>query len=136
MSLRRPAWDTLKEGVEMLFDFLNSHRQLAGLIYDVVKYNPQLLKSYVKELEGNNKGRMLEHHKMMLENEIKAGRVNDISIEQIFYDIITMNMSVFMSLAVMENVFNMPVDDYDSFLAVQKDEIIKKLHYRLYGKLI
>lgn len=136
MSLRRPAWDTLKEGVEMLFDFLNSHRQLAGLIYDVVKYNPQLLKSYIKGLEGNNKGRMFEHHKMMLENEIKAGRVNDISIEQIFYDIITMNMSVFMSLAVMENVFNMPADDYDAFLAVQKDEIIKKLHYRLYGKLI
>lgn len=135
MLLYRPVWETLKEGLEMLFDFLNTHRQLAGLIYDVIKYNPQLLKSYVHGLK-KDKDRMLGYHKMMLEDEIRAGRINDISIEQIFYDIITMNMSVFMSLTAMENLFDMSLGDYDSFLNIQKREIINKVHYRLYGKLI
>lgn len=134
MTLRRPAWETLKEGLEMFFDFLSSHRQLPGLIYDVINYNPQLLKSYVGTLH-DNENRILKYHKEMLEKEIESGKINDISIEQIYYDIITMNMSVFMSLSAMKNIFEVTPDYYDTFLGIQKTEIINKIHYRLYGKL-
>lgn len=134
MTLRRPAWDTLKEGLEMFFDFLSSHRQLPGLIYDVINYNPQLLKSYIQTLQ-DNEDRMLKYHKEMLEKEIETGKINPISIEQIYYDIITMNMSVFMSLSAMKNLFDVSPGCYETFLDTQKNEIINKIHYRLYGKL-
>ena len=135
MILHRPVWDTLKEGIEMLFDFLDSHRQLANLVYDVINYNPKLLKSYIQGME-NTKDRMIEYHKSMLENEIKAGRINPISIEQILYDIITMSMSTFMSLTAMKNIFDMQQSDINTFLINQRTEIINKIYYRLYGKLV
>lgn len=134
MSVQRPVWETLKEGIEMLFDFLNSHRQFASLIYDVIKHNPQLLESYI-ESNGGIKNKMFEHHRLMLENEIKSGRMNPISIEQILYDIISMNMSVFMSIPTINNILNISQDKSNMFIENQKNEIINKIHYRLYGKL-
>lgn len=134
MALRRPAWDTLKEGLEMFFDYLSSHRQLPGLIYDVINYNPQLLKSYIESFRKND-DRMFMYHKEILEKEIESGKINSISIEQVYYDIITMNMSVFLSLSAMKNLFEVSPDYYDTFLETQKKEIINKIHYRLYGKL-
>lgn len=79
---------------------------------------------------------MIEYHKSMLENEIKAGRINPISIEQILYDIITMSMSTFMSLTAMKNIFDMQQSDINTFLINQRTEIINKIYYRLYGKLV
>lgn len=134
MQTQRPVWETLKDGIEMLFDFLNSHRQLASLIYDVINYNPQLLESYIKEL-GGAKNKMLEYHREMLDKEISSGRINSISIEQIIYDIITMNMSVFMSVNAMKNILNISPAENEDFINRQKSEIISKIHYRLYGKL-
>ena len=134
MKIDRPVWETLEEGIELFFDFLNTHRQLAALIYDVINYNPQLLESYIQSF-GGLKNRMFEHHKEMLENEIKSGRINPISIEQIIYDIVTMNMTVFMSITTMKNIINLPSEEIDQFIANQKSEIISKIHYRLYGKL-
>lgn len=134
MTLRRPVWETLKEGLEMFFDFLSSHRQLPGLIYDVINHNPQLLKSYIQSLHDNG-DKILKYHKEMLEKEIESGKINSISIEQVYYDIITLNMSVFMSLSAMKNLFEVSPDYYNTFLNNQKKEIINKIHYRLYGKL-
>lgn len=135
MVLHRPVWNTIKEGVEMLFDFLESHRQLANLVYDVINYNPQLLKSFIQNL-GNSSKRMIEYHKSMLENEINAGRINKISLEQLLYDIITMNMATFMSLTALKNIYDLQTDEIDVILKSQKVEIINKIHYRLYGKFI
>lgn len=134
MLTQKPVWETLKNGIEMLFDFLNTHRQLAGLIYDVINYNPQLLESYINGL-GGTKNKMLEYHREMLDNEILSGRINPISIEQIIYDIISMNMAVFMSANAMKNIMNMPEKMNEEFINSQKEEIINKIHYRLYGKL-
>lgn len=135
MALHRPVWDTLKEGIEMLFNFLYTHRQFSNLIYDVINHNPQLLKSYIQNL-GKSADRMMAYHKSMLENEINAGRINHISIDQILYDIITMNMAAFMAVTALENVFGIQKDKTEAFLKAQKSETINKIHYRLYGKLI
>lgn len=134
MLLNKPVSETLKEGVGMLFDFLNSHRQLAGLIYDVIIHNPQLLQEYIHNA-GVLRNRKLEHHREMLEKEISAGKINPISLEQIIYDIITMNMSVFMSVSAMKNILNYAPEENERFIEGQKAEIINKIHYRLYGRL-
>lgn len=134
MMIRRPVWETLKEGIEMMFDFLNTHRQLAGLIYDVINYNPRLLESYITGI-GGLRNRLFEQHRDMLEKEISSGRMNHISIEQIIYDIVSMNMSVFMSINAMKNILNLSAEECDEFIRRQKAEITDKIHYRLYGKL-
>lgn len=134
MVYQRPVWETLEEGIEMLFDFLNTHRQLAGLIYDVISYNPQLLEAYIQGL-GGLKNKMFERHREMLEDEIRSGRINPISMEQIVYDIVTMNMAVFMSMTAMKNMIGFSSEKREEFIARQKSEIVSKIHYRLYGKL-
>ena len=39
-------WPNLKGGVIRLLEFLDQHRQLVSLLYDVARHNPELLNRY------------------------------------------------------------------------------------------
>lgn len=134
MSMERPVWQTIRKGVEVLFDYLNTHRQLPSLIYDVAKHQPRLLDGYVKT-SGNALQGAVERHRSMLSQEIAGGRMNDISLKQLVYDIFSMNMSAFMAITGLRDVLHYMPEQIDAFLSEQKREIVNTVYCRLYGEI-
>lgn len=134
MVLGTSFWVTFSGGVSVLFDFFKQHKQLLGLLYDVVKQNPELLLRYKENVVD-----MLSHvsasHQKMLESEIAAGRCNPISYEQIIFQVAGMTISTFLLLPFVENVIKINEAAIDELLERRKEEIIRTLHYRLYAHL-
>lgn len=126
-------WENLKGGVMLLLEFLDQHRQLVGLLYDVARHSPELLERY-QESTLNLLSGLAGHHKVLLDQEVRSGRCNPITFEQLFGDIVTMSFSTYMFLPLMNRVAKMDDLEVDRMLKRRYDEIITVLHYRLYGK--
>lgn len=132
MSTDRPVWETLKNGMELFFDYLYAHPQLPGLIYDVACHHPQLLEKYTRQSETAAE-HLLRHHQQMLDREIARKAINPVSLSQLIYDIISMHMSAFMTRKVLTRVLHTPEEQAEAFLKAQKEEIIRTVYLRLYG---
>ena len=50
-------WENLKGGVMLLLEFLDQHRQLVGLLYDVARHSPELLERYQEAIDIAEMGR-------------------------------------------------------------------------------
>lgn len=134
MKLDAPFWETLKGGISMHFDFINRHRNLPNMLYDVAKNNPELLAQH-KTRAMETLSREFQRHNSMLRQEIEKGNINDITFGQLLNQILTMNVASFMEIPVLQNIFNMSDDDIDTFLENRKKEIITTLYARLYGRI-
>lgn len=134
MNGKGSFWDTLKDGVEMHFDFINRHRRIPAMIYDVARQSPELLARY-KETGKRMIQSLLFRHKQLLSEEIAAGRVNDVDFEQLFFDVVQMNVGTFLTLPMWQRVLSMDEQEIDDFLQRRKTEIIETLRYRLYGRI-
>ena len=126
-------WENLKGGVTRLLEFLDQHRQLVGFLYDVARHNPELLKRYHESTLNLISG-LAGHHKLLLDCEIRAGRCNPITFEQLFLDIVTMSFSTYMLLPVINQAVDIKETEMDRMLKRRQDEIIATLYHRLYGK--
>lgn len=126
-------WPNLKGGVIRLLEFLDQHRQLVSFLYDVARHNPELLNRYRESTISLISG-LAGHHKVLLNNEVRSGRCNPITFEQLFLDLISLSFSTYMSVPVMEQAVGMPRDQIDQALKRRHDEIIALLYHRLYGR--
>lgn len=127
------AWETIKGAISLFYDFLNSHRRYAPMIYDVQSQNPELLNRYKKntlEILGS----LVAKHKEMLEKEMEAGRMNKVDVFQLFYNMLSMCAITFLSVHAIEDLFSHTPERIDEFVAKRKEEIIETLYLRLYGK--
>lgn len=127
------VWETIKGGVSLFFDFLNTHRRYASMIYDVQSQNPELLNRYRKNtLE--TLGRLVASHKEMMEREMESGRMNKLDVFQLFYGMMSMCFVTFLSFHAIEDFFGHDPGRIDEFIGNRKEEILKTLYLRLYGK--
>lgn len=132
MTVESSFWETLKGGISMHFDFVNKHRNLPNMLYDVVKNNPELLKRCkINATEMIRKE--MTRHRTMLEQEIAKGNINDITFEQLLNHILTMDLATFLEIPVLQNVFGIDGIILDKFIEDRKKEIIRTLYLRLYG---
>ena len=127
-------WDTLKDGVEMHFDFINNHRRIPAMVYDVARQSPELLARY-KETGKRMLQSLLFRHKQLLSEEIAAGRVNNVDFEQLFFDVVQMNVGTFLTLPMWQRILSVDETEIDAFLQRREQEIIETLRYRLYGRI-
>lgn len=101
------VWETLKGGITVFFDYLNTHRRLAPMLYDVLRNNPELLRSYRKGLAEMSE-RVRTSHVTMLRKEMDGGRMNRTDIGQLFYSIMTMCISTFLTIPVLDGMQGRP----------------------------
>ena len=126
-------WDNLKGGVTRLLEFLDQHRQLVSFLYDVALRTPELLKRY-QESTMNLISGFAGHHKLLLDNEVRAGRCNPVTFEQLFLDIVTLSFSTYLFLPVVNRAVEIDPTAMEQALQRRHDEVIALLHYRLYGR--
>lgn len=125
-------WENLQSGVLLLLRFLDRHRQLPGLLYEVARHNPDLLRRY-----RDNMVQMIHalgaRHRTLLEHEVAEGRCNPVSFEQLFLDILTLSFSTYMWVPSLSAVIEMPEDELERMLLRRHEEIMALLYHRLYG---
>lgn len=125
-------WENLQSGVLLLLRFLDQHRQLPGLVYEVSRHNPDLLKRYRENMVQIIRNLGARHQKL-LEREVAEGRCNDVSFEQLFLDIVTLSFSTYMWVPSWGKITDMPEDELERVLLRRHEEIIALLYNRLYG---
>lgn len=126
-------WENLQSGVLLLLRFLDQHRQLPGLLYEVSRHNPDLLKRYRENLLQMIQA-LGAHHRSLLEREVAEGRCNEVSFEQLFLDILTLSFSTYMWVPSLAGVADLPDDELERMLLRRHEEIIALLYHRLYGQ--
>lgn len=127
-------WETLKGGISTVFDYFEAHRRFPAMIYDVQRQNPELLAKYRESATVMLRG-IAGHHRLRLENEMEAGRMNPVDFGQLFFNILTMTFVTFLSLPIMEDAGKGTGYNIDDFLENRKQEIIDTVYFRLYGKV-
>lgn len=128
------VWETLKGGITVFFDYLNSHPRLATMLYDVLRNNPEMLKSY-RDGMAEMAERVRSSHVTMLRKEMDEGRMNRTDIGQLFYSILTMCISTFLALPFLSSLPGNSPDMADRFVRDRKTEILDTIYFRLYGKV-
>lgn len=126
-------WENLKGGVTRLLDYFDQHRQLVAFLYDIARHNPELLARYRESTIDLIAG-LAGHHKVLLDREVRAGRCNPITFEQLFLDIVTTSCSTYLFLPVVEPIAGMTGPETDQALQRRHEEVIALLYHRLYGQ--
>ena len=127
-------WETLKGGISAVFDYFETHRRFPALIYDIQRQNPKLLVKY-KESATLLLSSIASHHRLRLEKEMDAGKMNRVDFDQLFFNIITMTFVTFLSVNMIEDSAEGNQEKVNAFLKGRRQEIIDTIYFRLYGKV-
>lgn len=122
--------ETLERAVSMHFDFIDANRQLPAFLYDVARQSPQLLEKY-REKVRHEIGPVARMHAEMLDKEIRAGRIRPVEPSQLLFDIVSMNVSTFMALPLLQGFTGMSPEEAEDLLARRKQEILETIRLRL-----
>lgn len=132
MNKDKGFWEILQDAISAHFDYLDSHRRLPMLIYDVCRNSPEIMDRFREKLSGASK-RIVMFHFDMIKKEIASGKIREIEPEQLLFDILSLNISTFMSIPVLEAVFKAGPDEIEAIIRGRKKEIIETIRCRLYN---
>lgn len=134
MKKEAPFWETMESGISAHFDFLLERPQLPALLFDTVRFNPELLETYKERVSGIFR-RVMSTHGNLLEQEMAAGRVRRVDPVQLMIDILSLNFSAFLLLPAAGKIFDgVEKSRGQEILAGRKSEIIALIKSRLYGE--
>lgn len=134
MKKDAPFWETMESGISAHFDFMMERPQLPALLFDTIRFNPELLETYKERVSGIIR-RVMSAHGNMLEQEMAAGRVRKVDPVQLMIDIISLNFSAFLLLPAARKMFDgVEKRRGEEILAGRKAEIIALIKSRLYGE--
>lgn len=134
MKKDAPFWETMESGISAHFDFMMERPQLPALLFDTIRFNPELLETYKERVSGIIR-RVMSAHGNMLEQEMAAGRVRKVDPVQLMIDIISLNFSAFLLLPAARKMFDgVEKSRGEEILAGRKAEIIALIKSRLYGE--
>lgn len=125
--------EVLKEVVDLHYTFLSRHEKLPSLILEIAGTYPELFQRYKPRLRETVSTEIL-NHRLRFGREMEAGTMNRIDWQQMMFMIISMNLSTYLALPVMRNVFGVEGEQEKAFLEERKKEIIRTLYARLFGK--
>lgn len=125
--------EILVEVVNLNYTFLAGHSQLPGLLFEIAGTCPEMLTRY-KERFREMLDVELRRHRDRFEREVKAGTISPIDPFQLVFMILSMNLSTYLALPVMRNVFGMDEDRITAFIEERRGEIMRTLSARLFGK--
>ena len=132
MSREAGLWETLERVINIHFAFLNTHRRFPFLMLNVADSNPEMLEKYKKHIEGVVMEEFLKH-KDRMSRWIEEGEINEVDPFQLLFTVVTLNLSAFMSLTIMQNVLKWDEAAVEEFLAKRKEEIVRTVYLRLYS---
>lgn len=120
------------DAAAVIFDKMNEDRKFAYLISDISRTHPDFLLRYKETFDTVCKD-SIRMHSERLEKCIADGHAAHCTMNDIYSSVITLAISPFLYLPLLENVAGMTPEMTDAFLASRKEEMIRILiaRYRI-----
>ena len=125
--------EILTEVVNLHYEFLSRHRKLPALFLEIAENNPDMLLRYKSRLQ-ETLDTEVARHLARFGNAAAAGDMNSMDPFQMVFMIVSMNLSTYISLPVLKNLFGMDDARLEAFLDERRREIIRTLDARLFRK--
>ena len=125
--------EILTEVVNLHYEFLSRHRKLPALFLEIAENNPDMLLRYKARLQ-ETLDTEVARHRARFGNAAAAGDMNSMDPFQMVFMIVSMNLSKYISLPVLKNLFGMDDARLEAFLDERRREIIRTLDARLFRK--
>lgn len=134
MSPKAGLWETLEKAIGLYYDFLDSHRRLPFLILNVADNCPEMLDKYRKSIMLAVE-RELSLHSERIAAEMSSGEINRIDPLQFIFTVISLSLSTFVSLPLMQKVVKMNDAQVTEFIGKRREETIRMVYMQLYAKV-
>ncbi|MDO5442872.1 MAG: TetR/AcrR family transcriptional regulator, partial [Bacteroidia bacterium] len=108
----------------MIFDKLNEDRRFPYLLSDISRTHPDFLLRY-KDTFDTVCMDSIKMHSQRLEKSIREGLSAECTMQDIYNTVLSLAVSPFLTLPVLENVAGFSTGDIDSFLQSRKEEMVK-----------
>ncbi|MCD8072882.1 MAG: TetR/AcrR family transcriptional regulator [Alistipes sp.] len=112
--------------IELHYDTVRNNSDMVLFLITELKRNPEMFHTVIKEVGilPQETFRILEND---LREEIKAGRVRDISLRDLIVSIVSLNVFVFAAKPVFGKVWNISEPRMEAFYDERKKEIVKTI---------
>lgn len=117
------------EAAAIIFDKLREDRRFPFLLSDISRNHPDFLLRYKETFDTVCK-ESLKMHKIRLENCIRNGQASECSMNDIYYSVLTLAATPFLTIPVLANVGGMDGSAIDEFLIHRKEEMVRILKAR------
>lgn len=117
------------EAAKVIFDAFNADRLFPFLVVDTVRKHPDFLLRYRETVLSLCMGSM-EMHKQRLKKCISDGVVRECTMDDIYYNVLTLSISPFLDIPMMEDIVGLSPERIDLFLAARRKDMVKVLEAR------
>lgn len=117
------------EAAKVIFDAFNADRLFPFLVVDTVRKHPDFLLRYRETVLSLCMGSM-EMHKQRLKKCISDGVVRECTMDDIYYNVLTLSISPFLDIPMMEDIVGLSPERIDLFLAARREDMVKVLEAR------
>ncbi|MDD4637260.1 MAG: TetR/AcrR family transcriptional regulator [Bacteroidales bacterium] len=125
-----PFMDRVKGGIEAHFDFIASNPKLPHFIFNELIQNPRRLEK-CKPMIAPVLAAIYNTMKIGIAKSVKEGIIRDIDPMHLMYDIVSMNVVVFVMQPVIGEVIEVEGKQYADFLKQRKAENVETILSRL-----
>ncbi len=117
------------EAAKIIFDAFNADRLFPFLVVDTVRKHPEFLLRYKETILSICMGSM-DIHEQRLKKCIADGVVKECTMDDIYYNVLTLSVSPFLDIPMMEDIVKLSPERIDSFLAARREDMVKVLRAR------
>lgn len=117
------------EAAKVIFDAFNADRLFPFLVVDTVRKHPEFLLRY-KETVLSICMESIGMHEQRLKKCISDGVVRECTMDDIYYNVLTLSISPFLDIPMMEDIVGLSPERIDSFLAARREDMVKVLEAR------
>ena len=114
---------------QVIFDRLNENRRFPYLLSDISRTHPDFLLRYRETFDTVCRD-SIERHAERLEKRIEDGSVVPCTMGDIYNTVLTLAVSPFLTIPLLENVAGLSPERIDSFLQSRKKEMVRIIESR------
>lgn len=134
MSPDAGLWETIEKAICRYFDFLDAHRRFPFLMLNVADNNPEMLEKYKRRVIVAVNTEMSRHAERVRKG-METGEINEIDPFQLLYTVLSLSLSTFLSLPLLEKVLKLDEARVSVIIEERKKEILRIVFTRLFGKV-
>ncbi len=116
--------------IEAHFDFLKDNNKLPVFLYNEISGNPERIKSIADKIKNIPKN-MTEQMERELQEEIEKGNIRPISIMDLLFTVICLNITPFLLQPIMQPALQVEDKEMGMFLENRKKEAVQTILARL-----
>ena len=117
------------EASKVIFDAFNADRLFPFLIVDTVRKHPEFFLRY-KETVLSMCMESIGMHEQRLQKCISDGVVKECTMDDIYYNVLTLAISPFLDIPMMQDIAGLSQERIENFLAARKEDMVKVLKAR------